>query len=77
MTEKINCEKIVKEFQDPLSKKVVIRPKKIKIFENFSRIEKDLFNEAKEIKLREMKKVIDMEEFNKVIYLFLLQINLE
>jgi hypothetical protein len=57
-----------------LSKKVVIRPKRIKIFENFSRIEKDLFNEAKEIKIREMKKVIDMEEFNKVI-LFIINKN--
>ena len=40
---------------------------KIKIFENFSRIEKDLFNEAKFIELREINKEIALEEFNRVI----------
>jgi hypothetical protein len=51
---------------DPLSKKVVKRAKKIKIFENFSKIERDLFNEAKDIKLREFNKEIALEELNRV-----------
>ena len=47
--ERIKAEKIVKEFNDPLSKKHVKRPKKLKVYENFSSIEKSLFNEANQI----------------------------
>ena len=55
---------------DPLSKKPVNRTKKIKIFENFSKIERDLFNEAKDIKLREINREIALEEFNRVNLIF-------
>ena len=47
--EKIKAEKIVKEFNDPLSKKHVKRPKRLKVYENYSLIEKSLFNEANQI----------------------------
>ena len=47
--EKIKAEKIVKEFNDPLSKKAVKRPKRLKVYENYSLIEKNLFNEANQI----------------------------
>ena len=47
--ERIKAEKIVKEFNDPLSKKHVKRPKRLKVYENFSLIEKNLFNEANQI----------------------------
>ena len=47
--ERIKAEKIVKEYNDPLSKKHVKRPKKLKVYENFSSIEKSLFNEANQI----------------------------
>ena len=71
MHEKIKCEQVVKEFLDPLSKKTVKRPKKIKIFENFSRLERDLFNEAKHIELREINREITLGELNKVFNLFI------
>ena len=47
--EKIKAEKIVKEYNDPLSKKHVKRPKRLKVYENYSLIEKNLFNEANQI----------------------------
>jgi len=46
----------VKEFLDPLSRKPVKRPKRLKIFERFSRVEKDLFEEAAEIEAEFEKK---------------------
>ena len=49
LIERIKAEKIVKEFNDPLSKPVTKRPKRLKVYENFSQIEKNLFNEAKQI----------------------------
>lgn len=66
MNEKIKCEKVVKEFLDPLSKKPVEKKKRVKIFENFSKIERDLFNEAEQINLREMEREILIEELNRV-----------
>ena len=47
--EKIKAEKIVKEYNDPLSKKHIKRPKRVKVYENYSLIEKNLFNEANQI----------------------------
>ena len=47
--EKIKAEKIVKEYNDPLSKKNGKRPRRLKVYENFSLIEKNLFNEANQI----------------------------
>lgn len=45
----------MKEYLDPLSKKPIKLHKKIKIFENFSQIEKNLFNEASNILQRNEK----------------------
>ena len=49
MIERIKDEQIVKEYNDPLSKPPVKRNKRIKVYENFSSIEKSLFHEANQI----------------------------
>jgi hypothetical protein len=49
LIERIKDEQIVKEYNDPLSKPPVKRTKRIKVYENFSSIEKSLFNEANQI----------------------------
>jgi len=64
--ERIKSEKVVKEFNDPLNKKPEKRAKRIKVYENFSLIEKSLFKEAKQIiknrnKIEENKKKIQKE----------------
>jgi hypothetical protein len=66
LDEKIRCEKIVKEYLDPLCKKPVKRTKRIKIFENFSKIEKKLFKEAEEIVSRNEKNEMKSNDFSKV-----------
>ena len=61
--EKMKCEQIVKEYNDPLSKKKVKRPKRLKVYEKFSTIEKELFDEVDNIiKKREL----DEEENKKI-----------
>ena len=61
--EKMKCEQIVKEYNDPLSKKKVKRPKRLKVYEKFSTIEKELFEEVDNIiKKREL----DEEENKKI-----------
>jgi hypothetical protein len=60
--EKIQSEKIVKEFLDPLSKKVVKREKKLKIYEKYSVTEKELFKEADRIIKKRNKKEELMEK---------------
>jgi hypothetical protein len=49
LIERIKAEQTVKEYIDPLSKPPVKRAKRIKVYENFSSIEKSLFNEANQI----------------------------
>jgi hypothetical protein len=49
LIERIKAEQTVKEFIDPLSKPPVKRVKRVKVYENFSSIEKSLFNEANQI----------------------------
>ena len=49
MIERIKDEKIVKEYNDPLSKQPVKKQKRLKVYENFSQVEKNLFNEANQI----------------------------
>ena len=71
--EKIKAEKIVKEFNDPLSKKAVKRPKRLKVYENYSLIEKNLFNEANQIlkkrkKDEEIRQNILKEQFEREKY---------
>ena len=79
--EKIKAEKIVKEYNDPLSKKHVKRPKRLKVYENFSLIEKNLFNEANQIlnkrkkdeQIRQniLKEQIERENIQKIIFLII------
>ena len=73
LIERIKDEKIVKEYNDPLSKPPVKRVKRVKVYENYSLIEKNLFNEAKEIlkkrkKNEEKKEKIQKELIEREIY---------
>jgi len=52
-----------------LSKKPVKRTKRIKIFENFSKIEKDLFKEAEEIMITREKNEMRDNDFSKVNFI--------
>lgn len=49
MSERIKSENVVKEFNDPLSKKQVKREKKLKVSEAYSITERELFQEAETI----------------------------
>jgi hypothetical protein len=51
--ERIKSAEIVREYMDPLSKKVVKRDKKLKVYETFSTVERYLFQEAKQIVRRD------------------------
>ena len=74
--ERIKDEQIVREFNDPLNKKIVKkdkRKKNLKVYENFSNLEKDLIRETKQIEKErkikgEEKKKIDEEVVNREKY---------
>lgn len=65
--ERIKSEKIVKEYNDPLSKPHVKRVKQLKVYEKFSVTEKELFQEAKAIDKREVLKQIEKEKIQKEV----------
>ena len=65
--ERIKDEQIVREFNDPLNKKIVKkdkRKKNLKVYENFSNLEKDLIRETKQI---EKERKIKEEEKKKIM----------
>jgi hypothetical protein len=56
--DRVKSAEIVREYMDPLSKKIIKREKKLKVYETFSTVERYLFQDAKGI----IKRDIENEE---------------
>lgn len=65
--ERIKDEEIVRVYNDPLSKKKVVRVKRPKVYENFSITEKELFLQAKHIIKRDKRLEEEKEKINQEV----------